>query len=502
MSNFQFSFFSNPTSWGPTSDISTPFSEYTYSLFNKNEVVSKCADWTQTKAKTVPGTSVHGVVGYVHEDDDSSFNLVLSKKISNPAKRWKTNAPRKRVLLVPQGPKTKGTKKTIQKKGTSSKKDKILLTKLSTVVKQEWKLETTFSQQQMSRCKSRVPNVEDVRQVGSILEYNTGIDIHSVKNPVNLEYSQKKVYSVTTSEDPIIKELSKDNTANIYITDSILSGIMCAAKAVFSFDVVITNVDGVLFFDKRDKSKFDVATVDETAKDPFSETDDSPSMLFQEATIVQKSFVHQVLGSKKLEFGPNPFKAETDNDAPVSYKYRKFTIGDTSILVRCEVDGYLQKDKPEPLTIRAFNEFNYANLDDWKNNLYDNAASVFMNEVKKNSNRATRWGVQAYLAGTSFVKVGFVSRLNSKIRNKHQILGTQVWSVDQFTSQCVNLSHANLWGVFMTIAEQVLKLGNGKYLLLKEPGVHTSLRLYSVPSDTTFLDDETDVEQSPLETKE
>jgi translation initiation factor 3 subunit D len=119
--------------------------------------------------------------------------------------------------------------------------------------------------------------------------------------------------------------------------------------------------------------------------------------------------------------------------------------------------------------------------------------------VKKNVNKASRWGIQAYLAGTDFMKIGFVSRTNPKIRNKHQILGTQVFSTDKYTSQCVNLSIANVWGIVMAIVEQVTQAGDGKYLLVKEPGVNTALRLYSVPEDAIFQDEDVDVEQTIVE---
>jgi translation initiation factor 3 subunit D len=51
----------------------------------------------------------------------------------------------------------------------------------------------------------------------------------------------------------------------VFVTDSILTTIMCAAKSVYSWDVVVTRVGDKLFFDKREGSSLDLLTVNETA---------------------------------------------------------------------------------------------------------------------------------------------------------------------------------------------------------------------------------------------
>jgi hypothetical protein len=51
----------------------------------------------------------------------------------------------------------------------------------------------------------------------------------------------------------------------VFVTDSILTTIMCAAKSVYSWDVVVTRVGDKLFFDKREGSTIDLLTVNETA---------------------------------------------------------------------------------------------------------------------------------------------------------------------------------------------------------------------------------------------
>src|SRR5690606_36007746 len=78
----------NVKGWGPTQHPSH-FSHHTFAPFAKEEKVGKIADWTQqTKQKQT--SSTQSAVGYVHEEDESTFNLVFSKKpVSGQAKRWK-----------------------------------------------------------------------------------------------------------------------------------------------------------------------------------------------------------------------------------------------------------------------------------------------------------------------------------------------------------------------------------------------------------------------------
>jgi translation initiation factor 3 subunit D len=55
----------------------------------------------------------------------------------------------------------------------------------------------------------------------------------------------------------------------------------------------------------------------------------------------------------------------------------------------------------------------------------------------------------------------------------------------------MNFNIANGWGIVRTIADMVLKRGDGKYVLVKDPN-KSVLRLYQVP-DETFEEEEQSV---------
>lgn len=59
--------------------------------------------------------------------------------------------------------------------------------------------------------------------------------------------------------------MASEDAARVFVTDTILTTIMCAAKSVYSWDIVVTRVGDKLFFDKREGSTIDLLTVNETA---------------------------------------------------------------------------------------------------------------------------------------------------------------------------------------------------------------------------------------------
>lgn len=80
----------------------------------------------------------------------------------------------------------------------------------------------------------------------------------------------------------------------------------------------------------------------------------------------------------------------------------------------------------------------------------------------------------------------FVSRVNPRSPNDHVVLGVLGYKPRDFAAQ-MNLNIANGWGIVRTIVDMVLKMDDGKYVLVKDPNKNV-LRLYQVPSDT-FEDD-------------
>ena len=82
----------------------------------------------------------------------------------------------------------------------------------------------------------------------------------------------------------------------MFITDSLLTTLMCAPRSVYSWDILATRAGDKLFFDKRDGSNLDLLTVAETAPDPLPEDKDAVNGVQQlsvEATAINQNFSQQ-----------------------------------------------------------------------------------------------------------------------------------------------------------------------------------------------------------------
>lgn len=95
----------------------------------------------------------------------------------------------------------------------------------------------------------------------------------------------------------VCRRLASEDQASVFMTDVLLTSLMCAPRSVYSWDIVVTKAGGKLFFDKRDGSNLDYLTVAETAPESVLEERDNINgvqQLSQEATAVNQAFSQQV----------------------------------------------------------------------------------------------------------------------------------------------------------------------------------------------------------------
>jgi len=185
---------------------------------------------------------------------------------------------------------------------------------------------------------------------------------------------------------------------------------------------------------------------------------------------------------------PKPFQGTLTEEevAPIGYRYRKWDLGDGNILVcRCELNGVLEEyGKTKYLSIRALNEYDPKVTGiDWRQSLTTQRGVVLATELKNNSHKLSKWTAQALLAGADYLKLGYVSRVNSRNVTNHVVLGVQTYRPIEFAHQIIGLSIPNMWGIFKHFVSMCLKLERGTYVLLKDP-YKSVVRLYEVPDDT------------------
>lgn len=526
--------------WGPTK-LPEKFKDMPYQPFSKSDKVGRIADWTgQTYSdvrlakKYQPHFGGGQQAMYFADDDDGNYQLVdaargpITSRVKTrlarmgPRGNWRgrpgpggRNMTQQQLILArnPRNPRTQpnqqrnkfqgrqDTRRRFDNKGSNMKKRDA-----SVFVQPTWEILEEMDFPRLS--KLNLPGVEDPKDVfvcGALEYYDRTYDRINCKQGKILQQVNRVHHKVTTTDDPIIRKLSKVE-GNVFATDSIIATIMCAPRSVISWDIVVQRVGDKLFFDKRDESDFDLLTVHETAIEaPFiddpANSVNSPRHLALEATYINFNFSQQVLkmGEAKYEFpNPNPFvdKDETSEVSSVAYRYRKWKLGDdVTLVVRCEHDAVTlgPNDKPQFITIKAFNEWGDSkttNTIDWRQKLDVQRGAVLASELKNNSNKLGKWTIQALLSGSDYLKFGYVSRVHAKDSSKHIILGTQTFRPKEFAGQ-INLNMDNAWGVLRCIIDYCLKLPEGRYLILKDPN-KPLLVLYNVPNNAFSSDDEKD----------
>merc|ERR1719410_2924046 len=465
---------------------------------------------------------------YYHEEDESSFQLVDTSRTTKPMYgrgrgrgnfkgRWNSIKPlqnsqltsltkaqkikeRNRLMQVQKWQKQNAGRVNYQRQVQIKSRE------ASVTVKSDWIVIEEMDFTRMG--KLALPHLDepdDLIQAGSLEYYDKVYEKVNVKSEKPLQRIDRIFHTVTTTDDPVIRKLVKSEPeANVFVTDSILSTLMCATRSAYSWDVVVDKIGNKVFFDKRENTEFDLLTVSETSTEPPQDEGsslNSPRNLALEATFVNHNFSQQVLktGEERYKFDQdNPFvDADEEGEvASVGYRYRKWDLGNNLVLVcRCELDAGQQGSDGEVqfVNLKALNEWDsrHSGGVDWRQKLDTQRGAVLANELKNNACKLAKWTVQSILAGADNLKFGYVTRYSVKDSSRHVILGTQQFKPTDFAQQ-INLNMDNAWGIVRCILDIIMKQKDGKYLIVKDPNKNM-LRLYDIP-DNTF--DSEDSEES------
>lgn len=188
-----------------------------------------------------------------------------------------------------------------------------------------WEVLEEFDLSQLLKLAANSPQVEDLVWCGALNEYDEAYDKISGRNPKNIRKSENKVfYSVTSQEDPILEGFAAEEKGNVFVTDTILAQLMAAPRSVYSWDIVVQKVGGMIFLDKRNDSNIDMLTVSETALDAPTLAEDIeefnyPEALSQEATAINQNFSQQILRSGNLKSVSHQYLVNLFTWIPLTY---------------------------------------------------------------------------------------------------------------------------------------------------------------------------------------
>ncbi|GAA5938975.1 hypothetical protein JCM1841_002727 [Sporobolomyces salmonicolor] len=550
----------NEAGFGPSAAQLPPqFKDIPYAPFSKNDKLGRIVDWNAESAasssapaagarqaggkygrepKEAFGASSAGTFAYFHDENEASFSLVAggaAGKKSGPSAGG-LGRPQGRTGLGgarggrggAAGAQGRGGARGMQggrdargqqqqgrfggrpqggRPGWRDWNKEQRTRDASVAIGSDWSVleEIEFSRLSKLRLEVDTEDPETLSSHGFLYEYDKTYDRVNTKTEKPLQIIDRLRYNPSTSDDPVIQELAAKDKAQIFVTDSIISMLMCAQRSVYPWDIVLTREGDKLFMDKREGGPFDYPSVNENAADPPLENEkdtlNSPSALSLEATYINQNFAFQVVRedpSARVELDhPNPFYSpdETEPLASCGFRYRKFDLSitedeDVGIVVRTEVDAFVKaasaNEEDTFINIKTLNEFDSraqgsGGAPDWRTKLDSQRGAVVATEMKNNSSKLARWAVQSILAGAEQMKMGYVSRANPRDASRHTILGTQWYKPRDFASQ-MNVNLANGWGIVRTIADLCLKQPEGKYVLLKDPN-KPLIRLYRVPYD-------------------
>ncbi|OEL27914.1 Eukaryotic translation initiation factor 3 subunit D [Dichanthelium oligosanthes] len=530
----------NPDGWGPPEAATAPPSlgggsaSVPFAPFSRSDKLGRIADWTRNPpgpgAFAAARDTVFDFAGLedsvgLASADDASFRLVDGK----PPPRHPRFGPRWRFQQRPQLPQRRDEEVEARRREAEKERARrdrhwqqnrrthhqfnrggpsSSSAKPSVDIQPEWSVKEQIPFSSFSKLSFAVADQpEDLLVCGAVEFYDRAFDRVTPRAERRLErFKSRNFFKVTTTDDPVIRRLAENDTATVFATDTILAALMCAPRSVQSWDIVIQRVGNKLFFDKRDGSQLDLLTVNETAQEPLPEAKEdmnSAHSLAVEATYVNQNFSQQVLlrNGEKVTFDePNPFATEGEEAASVAYRYRRWKLDDeTSLVARCEVHAVNVDPRGERqfLTLNALNEFDPKVTGvDWRKKLETQRGAVLATELKNNANKLARWTAQALLAGADMMKLGYVSRLHPRDHYNHSILSVIGYKPRDFAAQ-INLNTANMWGIVKSIVDVCMKLGEGKYVLVKDP-VKPQVRLYEVPNDAF----ENDYVEEPLPEEE
>ncbi|ORZ33459.1 eukaryotic translation initiation factor 3 subunit D [Catenaria anguillulae PL171] len=353
-----------------------------------------------------------------------------------------------------------------------------------------------------------IPEPELISMYGSVGTYSKVFDRVSTKNEMALAVSDRsnaKSSSPSTLEDPVLIELVETSAAGgldkptIFATDAILSQIMMAPRAVYSWDLVVTRLgEHVIVLDKR-PGELDLASVNENANETpqdhptDKEHPNNPGNIAIEATYINANYSQQVVDhDKRVSLGGEPpiLQGVADEEKPsAAYMYKKYSFEDyMDVIVRTEVDAVTEMPGGKGgatamATVRALNQVPGlpGNTGDWRKALDSQRGAVMATEMRNNTYKLARWITQALLAETDVLKVGFVARAAPRDVSRHTILGVTTYKPQEFATQ-MNLSMTQGFGVVYALMEAAVQQPPGKYVLLKDPN-RQFLKLYQIPME-------------------
>ena len=234
----------NPEGWGPVG-VPEEFENIPFAPFSKSDKLGKASDWSvqsnypnrQFQSSRFQGQTVNSAFTYHHTEDEESFQVVDNKPNYKPKNYLRKNynqnnknrqTPQNRN--VPNQLNPSAARQSQQNKNKNQKNrwvrnnqwtpgrgyDNLRLKRESSVdIRPEWKVREEIDLSSLSKLTiEEVPTPEDLITCGSLEYYDKQFERVSTQSGKLLERYERTFFKVTTTDDPIIRNLSMKNKGN------------------------------------------------------------------------------------------------------------------------------------------------------------------------------------------------------------------------------------------------------------------------------------------------
>jgi translation initiation factor 3 subunit D len=217
-------------------------------------------------------------------------------------------------------------------------------------IKSEWTTVEEYSKPHLDNIKPFMPGFTGIEaECGKVYPYLKGIDKAKPASGIILkEFTGDSAY-VSTMDDDVMLRIAKENKADIFTTEIVISTLMACQKSVYSWDILVQKYKDKVFMDIRDEPNIlDLLTVNETTSDKSPNDDQSENgvrALMIEAKGVNDSFQNLSLAKseKPIELEEEDPFIEVEDQVAITqgYIYKIWNMGTRKVCVRCTRHTYV-----------------------------------------------------------------------------------------------------------------------------------------------------------------
>lgn len=367
-------------------------------------------------------------------------------------------------------------------------------------VKPEWQMLDEIEFSRLSKLQLDPEDPVELGSHGTAKVYDRSCDKITARTERALPHagpSTEPIHRLTSLEDDVLaRNLALKSNCNVLVSDVVASMLMSCQRTVLPWDVVVKKRDNCLIFDKRPESDIDLVYVNENSlevnKEGSDESFNSPKALALEATRISQVLSSVVSKKETVSLSERPSSMDS---TPI--RYTKVILGDeVQVLVRGQICALKDTDlKNSPISLVSLLQYDQkcSNSMDWRLKLDTQGGAILAQEIHNNHSLLSKAVFKALLLGIDIIKVAYVSRVSSRDRSRHSLLGLQEYEPYELASQ-MNLNVPNGFGILRAVVDLCKDLPSGENLVLMRDPNKPMLRLYEMRSATARGDAEDPIE--------